>query len=822
MPQINVDGVGKVNVSDSFFSLAEPDQQKTVNEIYESYKGKSKQQEIKDSEQSENFLFKTLDNINRPQYAIANAIYQKVTNEDYSTMQALWDGATLKEKRSIGDTLREVIEPESKFGKLAVGVAGFAGDVLTDPLTYTGVGLVNRAGKLVKAGSTTEKMIKAGRSIGKAQDTKATLKFAGKAVPQSEKIIDPLAKGVSKVGRAIREDLGPISEAIDKLRTVSTKMRPKGTDPVEWQKYIRATEKAKNIQAKIELDSFDKARQISKAFRDEGLDDNAIARVTGQLETKGDITSRGGQIAKEFGTEMQDLYKNVGKTGKMLIDDESIDYVPHVLEKKAGKLKDATGFSKRDWTTKSPSDIKRTLLKYTDDSGNEFVLSTKSGKAYKDGVLAKTLKQDEIKDLNLSQASISDINKAYGDTVFSTKLPKLMAIQGMRTAKVVGGDEFFKNVSVVGSKVAKDNYVTVKAPELAGKYFDPEIAKHVDKTYDLMTKPEEVDTFFRNYDKIQNAWKTTATYWNAAFHTRNAISNVWQNTLAGVNNPKDYARATKMQWNLRKGADNLSPNDKILYNEYKEQGLQKVGHLSGDIDQSIESQIMSAMDMAKKGKVIGVVNKASGQVGDMVESNAKIAHFIAKRRDGLSAYDAGQSVKKYLFDYGDLTHVERKGLKRVIPFYTFTRKNIPLQLEALIKTPARQTKLIKLKNNVEVYAGDDKTSELLPEYLKQAAPVYVGKKDGKVRYIKLEGFLPTADLNKLSLSEGAQELLSMITPLIKAPAEQAANYNFFFGKEITRHKGIKNGFTGTGERDYLWWRIPGRLEHLGRLFRPHE
>jgi hypothetical protein len=334
------------------------------------------------------------------------------------------------------------------------------------------------------------------------------------------------------------------------------------------------------------------------------------------------------------------------------------------------------------------------------------------------------------------------------------------------------------------------------------------------------------------YDKIQNAWKTSATFWNVAFHTRNGISNVWQNSLAGVDNPADYMRASRIQMGSRKGIDNLSSEDQKIMKEYRAQGLDTTGHFSGDIEESLEAQINSFFDEAKKIKsssgiyekakatgktALTGMNKASGAVGNAVENNAKIAHFISKRNDGLSPFEAGRSVKKYLFDYGDLTRVEKDVFKRLAPFYTFSRKNIPLQIETLLKDPSRQSKLIKLKNNVEVYSGEDKTSEILPEYLKQASPVFIGSKDGKVRYIKLEGFLPTADLNRLS--NPAQEMINNFTPLLKAPIEQLTNQNFFFGQPLTRQKGVK-GFAGYGERDYLFTRIPGRLEHLARLYRP--
>lgn len=816
MPTLKIDGVGRVKVDDSFLNLSEEDKQKTVDEIAFNY---NKEKETQ-SEEKQNLLFKTLDQLNRPQYAIANAIYQAYTNDDFKLGQSLWDGLSLKEKRSVGDTLREVIEPEGRFGKIAVGAAGFAGDILTDPLTYTGVGLVGKSGKLLKSGTEAKKMAKAARAAGKFDESKRVVTFGGKVIPGSEIAAEPIAKGLGKVGKTIKEDLGPISDALNIAgKRLSNKFRPKDIDPIQWQKYVNATTKAKNIKANIELESIEKSRQIAKAFKDEGLDDEAIAKITNQLETKQPITSPGGQMAKEFSEEMSEKYSKVGPSGKQLIDDEQIGYVPHVLDKKAKKYQDATGFSKKEFTTSSPSDIARTLLKYTDDAGDEFVISTKTGKFYKDGLLKGKLKPKQLNELDeesLAQASISEINKAYGDIIFSTKLPNLMAIQGLRTAKVVGGDEFYKEVAKIGSRVQKPGMVESTAPELAGKFYDPALAAHIDKTFEAL-KPQELNNFVKNYDKIQNAWKMSATFWNPAFHTRNGISNMYQNTLAGVNNPADYARASRIQYKSRKSIDDLAPDDKKIMKEYREQGLDTTGHFSGDIEQSIEAQINTAFDMAKKGNVVGVINKAGGAAGNAVETNAKLAHYIAKRNEGLTPFEAGESVKKYLFDYKDLTRLEKDVFKRLMPFYTWTRKNIPLQIEALIKDPARQTKLIKFKNNVEVYSGDDKTNALLPEYMQNASPVFIGKKDGKVRYIKLEGFLPTADINRLS--EPAQEMLALFSPILKAPIEQTANYNFFFGQPLTRQKGVK-GYVGYGERDYLFTRIPGRLEHLARLYRP--
>ena len=794
---------------------------------------KQETQDISIPEDKENLLFRTLDNLNRAQYGVANTIYQAVIKGDHEYAKTYWDGLSLKEKKSIGNTLSEIIQPDSKFGKAAVAVAGFAGDVLTDPLTYVGAGLISRSGKLVKGGTSASKALKAERAASKgtglfkgAEDSQAVLTLAGKKIPGSGYVAEPIAKGLGKAGQVIREDLGPISEVIDKLKYVSTKFRPKGVDPVEWNKYLTASTKAKNIQRSAEFTALEKSQSIYKAFKDEGLDDDAISKITNAIETKGKVTSKGGILAKEARDEFQSTYQKVGPTGRQVIGEDGYEYLPHVSVQKSAKLQNAIGVKAREFTTKSPSDIKRTILKYTDESGEEFVMSTKTGKVFQDGKQINKFNPKKVSELQesgqLSQASIADINKAYGDTVFSAKLPELIAIQGMRTAKVVGGDELFKNVSQFASKTPKTvkgvDYIESTAPELAGKYFHPEIVKHIDSTRQKLVNPEEINEAWKLFEATQNMWKSTATYWNVAFHTRNTISNVWQNSIAGVNNPLDYAKASKIQFGLRKGVQSLAPDEQKIVKEYREQGLSRVGHLSGDISQSIESEIMSTMDLLKKKKPAQVLNKIGGAAGDAIEGNAKLAHFIAKRKEGLSAFDAGESVKKYLFDYEDLTKVEKEVFKRAMPFYTFTRKNIPVQLETLIKNPVGQSKLIKAKNNVEILTGDDKTQHILPEWLKDSAPVYVGNKDGKVRYIKLEGFLPVADLNKFS--GGAQELLNMVSPVIKVPTEQLANYNFFFGKKITKHKGLKEGFTGRGEKDLLWGKVPARIDHLARLFRP--
>jgi hypothetical protein len=67
---------------------------------------------------------------------------------------------------------------------------------------------------------------------------------------------------------------------------------------------------------------------------------------------------------------------------------------------------------------------------------------------------------------------------------------------------------------------------------------------------------------------------------------------------------------------------------------------------------------------------------------------------------------ASQQVKASQFDYMDVSKFERDFLKRTMPFYTWTRKNIPVQLKHLVLNPQRAEKLHLAKEQFEHETGD--------------------------------------------------------------------------------------------------------------------
>ena len=194
----------------------------------------------------------------------------------------------------------------------------------------------------------------------------------------------------------------------------------------------------------------------------------------------------------------------------------------------------------------------------------------------------------------------------------------------------------------------------------------------------------------------------------------------------------------------------------------------------------------------------------------MAEGNARVAVFIDALRKGKSADEAAMLVKKTLFDYSDLSSFERNVLKRVIPFYTWTRKNIPAQIEGILKNPQRYQKITTARENIEYKHG--RPDPEFTEWWGKRVPIYIGKEaEGDIwNLVSLLNYAPVADLERLG--KPAQLIGEMVSPIIKEPLEQLYNYSLYRGKAIQKYKGQTQDFLGV--------KMPKRIAKLAENLVP--
>jgi hypothetical protein len=78
--------------------------------------------------------------------------------------------------------------------------------------------------------------------------------------------------------------------------------------------------------------------------------------------------------------------------------------------------------------------------------------------------------------------------------------------------------------------------------------------------------------------------------------------------------------------------------------------------------------------------------RLSRNAGMGVETYVRGTMAFDSLKRGDSPSMAFDRVMKFHFDYSDLAEWEKK-LKRVVPFYVWTRRNIPLMLEQMYADP---------------------------------------------------------------------------------------------------------------------------------------
>lgn len=410
------------------------------------------------------------------------------------------------------------------------------------------------------------------------------------------------------------------------------------------------------------------------------------------------------------------------------------------------------------------------------------------------------------------EGTVAEINakRMYGTDKFFYDDPVIaQAVRDVRHAQSVGTAKFLKEVGEsLGQAPDKAPGHFVKSKAMPDKVFDPYVAKMVDKVHKQITDPEELANFLKVYDGAQNWWKSWGLAPRPDYHARNVVGNMFLNYLGDVKNPAVYKAAAEIQFKADKGA--LSNRQRMIYEAARKRGVVNHGQFSTDIPEAVTKTIERETSRIKASDVItpttdNVLVRGGFAAGKALENNARLAHFIDKVNKGMSYDDAAKSVKKYLFDYDDLSDMERNVFKRVLPFYTWSRRNIPLQIEAMATQPGKINKINIAKNQAH-QQNEVPDEEAIPNYIKDAGPIHLGQQDGMNKTATLAGYLPTMDLTKLA--NPADMGVGMISPFIKEPIEQAFNYDTFRRDKIEKFDGQSNDFLGV--------KMPARLAKVAR------
>lgn len=736
----------------------------------------------------------------------AQDVFDVLQVPQFAATGALTPGVT------IGEAVKKKVSPSKALNidtsTIPGMTAALAVDILADPLNFIGVGM------LTKGGVATTKAGKAAVTLGKAaqkgERALVTLDVPLVKALQGIPIVKgtPVFEALTKVGNKL-ENVPGISKLRDAFVSAPAVRKLDNIDEIEsikktvsdiWQK----SDEAKALQRVVEADILDFSQFLDKGLKSlvnagKIVDEDIVmfARklndpaMTAEIpEVMMPLFNRAKAKTEELGITWRSLGGPTlqGKVTPNIPDRKSLEFLREQASSPvaAAKLSPKTGqdLSPKYFKLGDEPVVKQGNKAYGLETGQEFtskgdnVYKAKSGESFQKAAV----RPDEINPL---------FEKLGIKLRFVEDAPLQVLQLGKSVAKKKAATRFIESVKEFGTKV--DGRIPegmVESSVVKGYAFPAEAVQIIDATFSKFSNIESVNDFIKLYDKAQNTLKGVLTFINPAFHSRNVVSNNWQYFLAG-GNFKHLPRALRIQklvGKARRAGDSpvkfLKGKDKKFYNEFREQGLGGTGWFDSDVEKTL------------RGLERKFVFDIGGKAGSFLEDWAKLTLFIDRRTKGFPIEKAAKDVKKYLFDYSDLTDMERNVFKRIMPFYTWTRKNLPLQAAMLIQSPTKASSIDKVRKAIEQQMSGEKVDrELLPEWLKDGYPVFLGEDaDGVQNFFNLSGFLPTVDLGQIANPQDTA--LSNISPLIKTPIEMLTNYDWYFQNQIRRYEGEKKEFLG--------------------------
>lgn len=319
------------------------------------------------------------------------------------------------------------------------------------------------------------------------------------------------------------------------------------------------------------------------------------------------------------------------------------------------------------------------------------------------------------------------------------------------------------------------------------------------------------------YDAVHNTWKGYAIL-SPGFWARNYMGGMFLNYLHGVD-ISSYTRfiraynALKIEQAVAQGkirraegrrllnkatGGKVSADDVSLVRQMEESGAFGQGQAGVEFTPStgrrgVITVAGKQIDLMKFNPFSSrnVALKAGHKMNIKVETFLRGTIGFDTMKKGGTLGEAMDNIWRYHFDYDDLSRFERGVVKRIVPFYTWTRRSLPLVMEEFMMKPY---KFHRYKMAVDAISEDDSSDfGVVPDWMVRQGAIPLGQKFAgehmwMIPDLPMRGFYelinaPTRpDMSPMErIAAVGEAMSSMVTPLIKAPAEVMLNRNIWKG-----------------------------------------
>ena len=780
-------------------------------------------------------MLDVLHQLGRPQSAVAGGLYNifeemedQAPEDERSawnryvteTFEAMGKGFTYEDEKRIQDIMAKANPEWVAENPILSTVLGFAGDVVTDPLNLIGLGLIRNAINVpVRGVAKVMEGTKLGAQLAEKADNPILRAFnvytGDKKVSRDLyiKMIDRIRGKQGEVGRTLKMESREMREAAKALGISVKDLNRQILRETEGM--AAAANVPSNLTGAARTKAQEEAKDMSEMFETQLTREQAGVQVNVGDDIMGPPAERVapveiGELDVVRGAEL-DLGRDLAGEAA-----ERAPYVPHILapggekalKKRARKIHGGME-NMRDAYRQMPNAIRRDV-----------------------------------------KGTVEDVNMRYNTDFFLTDVPTIKAVRTAAHETSMASRDFLKQTAeTLGRKTADApaHWIPIKGVE--GVVFDPKLAPFIDNMYKTVSDPKKLGPFLKMTDRATRWWKMWSLGLRPAYHARNVIGNLWNAYNIGGMGPTDahrFGQAMKIQRQSAvpnptklgdiKGSVGFgkfsgktdvgkfgSHSNEQLWKWAQEDGILNHGQYGADVGRNIERFAVNDAPKTAAARLAQWVTPTTKNkllhggfaTGTALENNSRLALYLTTLAKTGSRQSARANVKKSLFDYADLSAFEQNTMKRWIPFYTWSRKNIPAQIEALIKNPQRGVKVDHMIDNIQ-YGVDTPSLEETSEFLEGRAPVFIDKfmegGGGDVHNaITLMNWLPVVDPNRLldwkpirggrfkELTAGVPfpTLLSEMTnPFFKSVLEGFMNYDIYRRRDISEYPGKKIDFLG--------------------------
>lgn len=338
--------------------------------------------------------------------------------------------------------------------------------------------------------------------------------------------------------------------------------------------------------------------------------------------------------------------------------------------------------------------------------------------------------------------------------------------------------------------------------ELANKRIPQDVADAISGVLDTYQKPAWMERMGQVIDKANAVFKQNVTLPFPSFWARNFTSGQFLNMSTGLmKGPKDLAEYGdafgKAMHAYRTGDSKVLQElfvEGVIDNRMLSEGVESLGGgLGWDLTPSNPFNVGESFDFARQQveaapSKIGALNTARTGYGAVLRTGEKASAaiefanraslYLYLKGKGWSPAQAAAKVRQLQVDYSELAPFERDAMKRLVPFYSWQRRIAPVIAQTLLERPGgamAQT----IRGTTEASGADATTPPYIASTLAVPNPFKTPEPGGDSF---LTGFgLPFEQAAQYAEGPRAagREMLSQLTPYLKAPLEFVTNQSFF-------------------------------------------